>query len=59
MDRQKEPQSPDVVVMEKTASKGLIIDIACPVDNNLIQTLLRLYIFVVLYWSLVCLNHSK
>ena len=27
---------PDIVVMEKATSKCLIIDVACPVNNNLI-----------------------
>ena len=33
---QIEHRRPDVVVMEKTTSKCLIIDVTCPVDNNLI-----------------------
>ena len=36
MDRQIEHWRTDIVVMEKNAKKGLIIDVACPVDNNLI-----------------------
>ena len=27
---------PDIVVMEKNTKKCFIIDVACPVDNNLI-----------------------
>ena len=36
MDRQIEHRRPDIVVMEKNKKKCLIIDVACPVDNNLI-----------------------
>ena len=36
VDRQIEHPKPDIVVMEKTMSKCLIIDVACPVDNYLI-----------------------
>ena len=36
VDRQIEYQRPDIVVMEKNTKKCLIIDVACPVDNNLI-----------------------
>ena len=36
MDRQIEHWRTDIVVMEKNAKKCLIIDVACPVDNNLI-----------------------
>ena len=36
MDRQIEHRRPDIVVMEKNTNKCLIIDVACPVDNNLI-----------------------
>ena len=36
MDRQIEHRRPDIVVMEKNTDKCLIIDVACPVDNNLI-----------------------
>ena len=36
VDRQIEHRKPDIVVMEKTMSKCLIIDVACPVDNYLI-----------------------
>ena len=35
-DRQIERRRPDIVVMEKNTNKCLIIDVACPVDNNLI-----------------------
>ena len=34
--RQIEHRRPDIVVMEKNTKKCLIIDVACPVDNNLI-----------------------
>ena len=37
VDRQIEIRGPDIVVMEKNTNKCLIIDVACPVDNNLIQ----------------------
>ena len=37
VDRQIEHRRPDIVVMEKNTSKCLVIDVACPVDNNLIQ----------------------
>ena len=33
--RQTEHQRPDIVVMEKNMKKGLIINVTCPVDNNL------------------------
>ena len=36
MDRQIEHRRPDIVVMEKITKKCLIIDVVCPVDNNLI-----------------------
>ena len=36
VDRQIEHWRPNIVVMEKNTSKCLIIDVACPVDNNLI-----------------------
>ena len=36
VDRQMKYWRPDIVVMEKTTSKCLIINIASPVDNNLI-----------------------
>ena len=36
VDRQTEHRRPDLVVMEKTASKCFIIDTTCPIDNNLI-----------------------
>ena len=36
MDRQIEHRRPDIVVMEKTTSKCSMIDVACPIDNNLI-----------------------
>ena len=36
MDRQIEHRRPDIVVIEKNTNKCLIIDVACPVDNNLI-----------------------
>ena len=36
MDRQIEHQRPDIVVIERNTNKCLIIDIACPVDNNLV-----------------------
>ena len=36
VDRQKEYRRPNIVVMEKNTKKYLIIDVACPVDNNLI-----------------------
>ena len=36
VDRQIEHRRPDIVVMEKITNKCLIIDVACPVDNNLI-----------------------
>ena len=36
VDRQIEHRRPDIVVMEKNTKKCLIIDVACPVDNNLI-----------------------
>ena len=36
MDRQVEHRRPDIVVIEKNTNKCLIIDVACPVDNNLI-----------------------
>ena len=36
VDRQIEHRRPDIVVMEKNTNKCLIIDVACPVDNNLI-----------------------
>ena len=35
VDRQIEHRRPDIVVMEKNTNKCLIIDVACPVDNNL------------------------
>ena len=36
VDRQIEVRRLDIVVMEKNTNKCLIIDVACPVDNNLI-----------------------
>ena len=36
VDRQIEHRRPDIVVIEKSTNKCLIIDVACPVDNNLI-----------------------
>ena len=36
VDRQIEHRRPDIVVLENNAKKCLIIDVACPVDNNLI-----------------------
>ena len=36
VDTQIEHWRTDIVVMEKNAKKCLIIDVACPVDNNLI-----------------------
>ena len=36
VDRQIEHWRPDNVVMEKNTNKFLIIDVTCPVDNNLI-----------------------
>ena len=36
MDRQIEHQKSDIVVMKKNTKKCLIIDVMCPVDNNLI-----------------------
>ena len=36
VDRQIEHRRPDIVVMEKNTNKCLIINVACPVDNNLI-----------------------
>ena len=36
VDRQIEHRMPDIVVMEKNTKKCFIIDVACPVDNNLI-----------------------
>ena len=36
VDRQIEHRRPDIVVMENNTNKCLIIDVACPVDNNLI-----------------------
>ena len=36
VDRQIEHRRPDIVVMEKNTNKCLVIDVACPVDNNLI-----------------------
>ena len=36
VDRQIEHRRPDIVVMEKNTNKYLIIDVAGPVDNNLI-----------------------
>ena len=36
VDRQIEHRRPDIVVMEKNTNKYLIIDVVCPVDNNLI-----------------------
>ena len=36
VDRQIEHRRPDIVVMEKNTNKCLIIDVTCPVDNNLI-----------------------
>ena len=36
VDRQIEHWKPDIVVMEKNPNKCLIIDVACPVNNNLI-----------------------
>ena len=36
MDRKIEHRRPDIVVMEKNKRKCLIINVACPVDNNLI-----------------------
>ena len=36
VDRQIEHRRPDIVVLEKNTKKCLIIDVACPVDNNLI-----------------------
>ena len=34
--RQIELRMPDIVVMEKNRKKCFIIDVVCPVDNNLI-----------------------
>ena len=31
---QIEHQRPDIVAIEKIKSKGLIIDVACPIDNT-------------------------
>ena len=36
MDRKIEHRRPDIVVMEENKRKCLIINVACPVDNNLI-----------------------
>ena len=36
VDRQKEYRRPNIAVMEKNTKKYLIIDVACPADNNLI-----------------------
>ena len=36
VDRQIEHWRPDTVVMEKNTNKCLIIDVVCPVNNNLI-----------------------
>ena len=36
MDRQIEHRRPDIVVMEKNTKKCLMIDVTCPVNNNLI-----------------------
>ena len=36
VDRQIEHRRPVIVVVEKNTNKCLIIDVACPVDNNLI-----------------------
>ena len=36
VNRQIEHRRSDIVVMEKNTKKCLIIDVACPVDNNLI-----------------------
>ena len=36
VDIQREHRRPDTVVMEKNTKKCLIIDVACPVNNNLI-----------------------
>ena len=36
VDIQIEHRRPDIVVMEKNTNKCLIIDVACPIDNNLI-----------------------
>ena len=36
MDRKIKRRRPDIVVMEKSTKKCLIINVACPVDNNLI-----------------------
>ena len=36
IDGQVEHQRPDIVVMEKNTKNCLIIDVACPVYNNLI-----------------------
>ena len=36
VDRQIEHWRPDTVVMEKNMNKCLIIDVVCPVNNNLI-----------------------
>ena len=36
VERQIEHRRPDIVVMEKKTKKYLIIDVACPVENNLI-----------------------
>ena len=36
VDRQIEHRRPDIVIMEKNTNKCLIIDVACPGDNNLI-----------------------
>ena len=36
VDIQIEHRRPDTVVMEKNTKKCLIIDVACPVNNNLI-----------------------
>ena len=36
VDRQIKHRTPDIVVLEKNTNKCLIIDVACPVNNNLI-----------------------
>ena len=36
VDRQIEHRRPDIVVIEKNTNRCLIIDVACPVANNLI-----------------------
>ena len=36
VDRQIEHRKPDILVIEKNTNKCMIIDVTCPVDNNLI-----------------------